>query len=106
MTEPLPWWPARFIRALTAIGILLPAPGQGRVVSLEVGAGRVDAEVQDERSHQVRIGLTAFGKTDWAAITHALAAKASATVLVLSGELPRDVEQIFKAVRLPLFPSS
>ncbi|WP_290061570.1 SWIM zinc finger family protein [Amycolatopsis solani] len=106
MTEPLPWWATRFLRALTAIGVLLPAPGRGRVVSLEVGAGRVDAEVRDERAHQVRIGLTAFGKADWAAITHALAAKASATVLLLSGELPRDVEQIFKAVRLPLFPSS
>ena len=106
MTEPLPWWSTRFIRALTAIGVLLPAHGQGRVVSLEVGAGRVDAEVQDSRPYQVRIGLTAFGKADWAAITHALAAKASVTVLLLSGELPRDVEQIFKAVRLPLFPSS
>jgi uncharacterized Zn finger protein len=106
MTEPLPWWPTRFIRALTAIGVLLPAHGQGRVVSLEVGAGRVDAEVRDSRPHRVRIGLTAFGKSDWAAITHALAAKASATVLLLGGELPRDVEQVFKAVRLPLFPSS
>lgn len=106
MTEPLPWWPTRFIRALTAIGVLLPAPGQGRVVSLEAGAGRVDAEVRDDRTHQVRIGLTAFGKADWAAITHALAAKASSTVQLLSGELPRDVEQIFKALRLPLFPSS
>src|SRR5438270_324327 len=47
MTEPLPWWSTRFIRALTAMGILLPAPGQGRVVSLAVGPGRVDAEVQD-----------------------------------------------------------
>jgi uncharacterized Zn finger protein len=106
MTEPLPWWPTRFIRASTAIGVLLPAPGQGRVVSLAVGAGRVDAEVQDGRPHQVRIGLTAFGKADWAAITHALAAKASLTVQLLGGELPRDVEQIFKALRLPLFPSS
>ncbi|WIX99226.1 hypothetical protein QRX60_34965 [Amycolatopsis mongoliensis] len=106
MTDPLPWWPTRFVRALTAIGVSLPAKGQGRVVSLAVGAGRVDAEVQDERSYQARIGLTAFGKADWAAITHALAAKASATVLLLRGELPRDVEQIFKAVRLPLFPSS
>ncbi|WP_329048811.1 hypothetical protein OG738_39750 [Amycolatopsis sp. NBC_01488] len=106
MTEPLPWWATRFIRALTAIGVLLPAKGQGRVVSLEVGAGRVDAEVRDGRPYQVRIGLTAFGKSDWAAITHALAAKASTTVLLLSGELPRDVEQIFKAVRLPVFPSS
>ncbi|WP_328454076.1 SWIM zinc finger family protein [Amycolatopsis sp. NBC_00438] len=106
MTEPLPWWPTRFIRALSAIGVLLPAKGQGRVVSLEVGAGRVDAEVQDSRLYRVRIGLTAFGKADWAAITHALAAQASATVQLLSGELPRDVEQIFKAVRLPLFPSS
>ncbi|MEU4669727.1 hypothetical protein AB0F91_17515 [Amycolatopsis sp. NPDC023774] len=108
MTEPLPWWPTRFIRALTAIGVLLPARGQGRVVFLEVGAGRVDATVQDSRPrpYQVRIGLTAFGKSDWAAITQALAAKASSTVLLLSGELPRDVEQIFKAVRLPVFPSS
>ena len=106
MTESLPWWATRFIRALTAIGVLLPAEGRGRVVSLAAGAGRVDAEVQDGRPYQVRIGLTAFGKADWAAITHALAAKASATVQLLSGELPRDVEQIFKAVRLPLFPSS
>lgn len=106
MTEPLPWWSTRFLRALTAMGILLPAPGQGRVVSLAVGPGRVDAEVQDDRRHHVRIGLTAFGKTDWAAITHALAAKASATVLLLRGEVPRDVEEIFKAVRLPLFPLS
>lgn len=106
MTEPLPWWATRFIRALTAIGVLLPAHGQGHVVALEVGAGRVDAVVQDGRRHRVRIGLTAFGKADWAAITHALAAKVSATVQLLGGELPRDVEQIFKAVRLPLFPSS
>ncbi len=106
MTEPLPWWPTRFMRALTAIGILLPAPGEGRVLSLTVGAGRVDAEVRDSRPFQVRIGLTAFGKTEWAAITHALAAKASATVQLLRGELPRDVEEVFKAVRLPLFPSS
>jgi uncharacterized Zn finger protein len=106
MTEPLPWWPTRVVRALTAIGVLLPAKSQGSVVSLAVGAGRVDAEVQDGRPFQVRIGLTAFGKTDWAAITHAIAAKASLTVQLLSGELPRDVEQIFKAVQLPLFPSS
>jgi uncharacterized Zn finger protein len=106
MTESLPWWPTRFIRALTAVGVFLPAKGQGRVVSLEAGAGRVDAEVHDGRPHQVRIGLTAFGKTDWAVITHALAAKASSTVQLLSGELPRDVEETFKAVRLPLFPSS
>ncbi|MEA5367390.1 hypothetical protein VA596_48220 [Amycolatopsis sp., V23-08] len=106
MTEPLPWWATRFIRALTAVGVLLPAHGQGSVSSLEVGAGRVDAEVRDGRPYQVRLGLTAFGKADWAAITQALAAKASLTVQLLRGELPRDVEQIFKALRLPLFPSS
>ncbi|WIV54438.1 hypothetical protein [Amycolatopsis nalaikhensis] len=103
MTEQLPWWATRFIRALTAIGVTLPAPASGRVESLAIGAGRVDAEVGP---HRVRIGLTAFGKKDWAAITHALAAKASTTVLLLRGELPRDVEETFKALRLPLFPSS
>ncbi|HET6703744.1 hypothetical protein [Amycolatopsis sp.] len=106
MTEPLPWWATRFVRALTAVGVLLPAKGRGRVASLAVGAGRVDAEVRDGRPHQVRIGLTAFGKADWAEITHALAAKASLTVQLLGGELPRDVEQVCQAVRLPLFPSS
>ena len=106
MTEPLPWWPSRFLKASAAIGVLLPATGEGNVVSLEVGAGRVDAEVRDDRLHQVRIGLTAFGKTDWAAITRALAAKASTTVLLLRGELPRDVAETCEALRLPLFPSS
>ncbi|MGW3961560.1 SWIM zinc finger family protein [Amycolatopsis sp. NPDC005003] len=106
MTEPLPWWATRFVRALTAIGVLRPLAGQGRVESLTVGAGRVDAEVREGRRHEVRIGLTAFGKAEWAAITHALAAKASLTVQLLGGELPREVEQTCKAVRLPLFPSS
>lgn len=106
MTEPLPWWATRFIRASTAIGVLLPAAGQGHVVALAVGAGRVDAEVQDGRPHRVRVGLTAFGKAEWAAITHALAATASLTVQLLGGELPREVEQTCKALRLPLFPSS
>ncbi|WP_206794234.1 hypothetical protein [Amycolatopsis sp. MtRt-6] len=106
MTEPLPWWATRFVRALTSIGVPLPAKGQGRVASLTVGAGRVDAEVRDGRPHQVRIGLAAFGKADWAAITHALAAKASLTVQLLGGELPRDVEQVCQTVRLPLFPSA
>jgi len=105
MTEPLPWWATRFVRALTAIGVLLPAKGRGRVVSMAVGAGRVDAEVQDGRPHQVRIGLAAFGKADWAVLTRALAAKASLTVQLLGGEVPRDVEQTCTAVRLPLFPS-
>ncbi|MDT8913072.1 hypothetical protein [Amycolatopsis sp. PS_44_ISF1] len=106
MSEPLPWWPARLTRALAAIGVLRPAAGRGRVVSLTAGAGRVEAEVRDECVHQVRIGLAAFGKPDWAAITGALAAKASVTVQLLGGELPRDVEQICEALRLPLFPSS
>jgi uncharacterized Zn finger protein len=77
------------------------------VISLDVGPGLVTAEVQGSRvrPYRVRIGIAAFGKSDWAQIEAALAEDALYTAALLSNEMPSDIEDVFDAVGLSLFPA-
>jgi uncharacterized Zn finger protein len=77
------------------------------VISLDVAAGAVTAQVQGSRvrPYRVRVGITAFGKPEWSALERALAASAWYSAKLLSGEMPEDIEQVFAAQGLPLFPA-
>ncbi|WP_240629710.1 SWIM zinc finger family protein [Specibacter cremeus] len=54
----------------------------------------------------MRIGITAFGKAEWAAVEEALAGNAWYVATLLAGEMPADIEDVFTAVGLSLFPRS
>jgi uncharacterized Zn finger protein len=106
------WWSARFLRVLEDIGVG-GRLGRGRsyartgqVISLEVAAGSVLAEVQGSRPrpYRVRIGFPTFGKPEWARVEQAMADSAWYTAKLLAGEMPEDVEEVFGAVGLALFP--
>jgi uncharacterized Zn finger protein len=79
---------------------------RGQVVSLDVTAGAANAVVQGSRArpYRVRIGVTAFGKKEWAQAEGALAASAWYAAQLLAGEMPEDIEQVFTEVGLHLFP--
>jgi uncharacterized Zn finger protein len=81
---------------------------KGQVIELGVEAGMVSARVQGSRArpYRVRIGLTAFGKREWAGLEHALAASAWYSAKLLAGEMPEDIEEVFAAQGLPLFPAA
>jgi len=81
---------------------------KGQVISLTVDAGLVNAEVQGSRArpYRVRIGLTAYGKADWAELERELAGNAWYLARLLAGEMPEDIEDLFGAVGLPLFPTT
>jgi len=81
---------------------------QGQVVSLDIDAGLVSALVQGSRSrpYRVRIGIRAFGKGEWAGLEADLAASAWYTAKLLAGEMPEDIEDVFSAAGLSLFPSA
>ncbi len=108
------WWSERFVEVLEDIGLgnrLQRGRNyarRGQVISLEVDAGLVSARVQGSRSrpYRVRIGITAFGKAEWAAVEQALAASAWYTAKLLAGEMPEDIEDVFASSGLPLFPAS
>ena len=108
------WWSARFIDGLesTGVGGRL-ARGKryaraGQIVELRIEAGSAVALVQGSRPrpYRVRIGLTAFGKAAWARVEQALAEDAWYAAKLLAGEMPADIEDVFTAAGLTLFPST
>ena len=108
------WWSERFIEVLEDIGIGSRLQRgrsyarKGQVISMDVGPGLVTAHVQGSRArpYRVRIGISAFDKTEWAQAERALASNAWYTATLLAGEMPEDIEDVFGALGLSLFPTT
>ncbi|MQA60353.1 MAG: hypothetical protein GEU86_02430 [Actinophytocola sp.] len=108
------WWSERFIAVLEDIGMGnrlergRTYARKGQVISLAVDAGAVTAHVQGSRArpYRVRIGLTAFGKAEWAKLERELAGNAWYLAKLLAGEMPDDIEDVFAGLGLSLFPAS
>lgn len=108
------WWSKRFLSVLESLGMGgrlsrgRSYARAGQIVSLDVDVGGATARVQGSRPqpYQVRVGVPAFGKAEWAAVAQALADDASYAAALLNGEMPRDIERVFEAVGLSLFPAT
>ena len=109
---PQTWWSERFVQVLEDIGVASRLQrGQnyarrGQVISLDIDAGQVAAQVQGSRvrPYRTRIGITAFGKAEWAQVERALAGNAWYAATLLAGEMPEDIEDVFAGLGLALFP--
>jgi uncharacterized Zn finger protein len=107
------WWSQRFLGVLESLGVGgrlsrgRSYARAGQIISLDVDAGGAVAQVQGSRPqpYKVRIGVPAFGKTEWAAVAQALVDDASYAAQLLAGEMPRQIETVFEAVGLSLFPA-
>jgi uncharacterized Zn finger protein len=107
------WWSQRFIGVLEEIGVGgrlsrgRSYARAGQIVTMDVDVGAVRAVVQGSRPrpYQVRIGIPAFGKAEWGQIAQALVDDASYAAALLNGEMPREIESVFDAVGLTLFPA-
>ena len=108
------WWSQRFVAVLEGIGLGSRLQRgrsyarRGQVISFEVEPGSVNAQVQGSRvrPYRVRIGIPAFGKSEWARVEGALAENAWYTAKLLAGEMPDDIEDVFAGLGLSLFPST
>lgn len=108
------WWSRRFVAVLEEIGLGgrmqrgRTYARKGQVISMEVAAGRVTAQVQGSqvRPYRVRVGIAEFRKPQWARLERALAASAWYSAKLLSGEMPEDIEEVFAAQGLSLFPAA
>lgn len=117
--EPLAnqWWSQRFTAVLEGYG-LGPRMERGRryarggrVQELLVKAGRLEARVQGSRATPYRVSVRSTApskahpsKAQWKALEQAMAARLGWTAQLLNGEVPRDLEEPFAAVGVPLFP--
>jgi uncharacterized Zn finger protein len=106
------WWSQRFTTVLESYG-LGPRMERGRryarggrVQDLTVKAGRLEARVQGSRSTPYRVSVRseAPSKAQWRALEAAMAARLGWTAQLLAGEVPRDLEEPFEEVGVPLYP--
>jgi uncharacterized Zn finger protein len=106
------WWARRWIAVLESfdIGARLQRgrsyARNGQVLSIDVGKGTVDARVQGSRPkpYDVSIQVKVLPPGDWGKLVEALAGQALFMAKLLAGEMPQDIEEVFKGAGLSLFP--
>ncbi|MBN1935562.1 MAG: SWIM zinc finger family protein [Anaerolineae bacterium] len=108
------WWADRWIKALTRLmdsarlGRGRSYARRGQVLEIKIKPGAVTARVQGSRRtpYKVSIELQPLGQIQWARVFDALAEQALFAAQLLNGEMPPDIERVFEAVHVPLFPAS
>jgi uncharacterized Zn finger protein len=108
------WWSQRFVEVLESYGL----GGRmqrgrryartGQVVELDVQPSVISARVQGSRPTLYEVSVT-FPEPrvgQWAEIDAAMAAKVGFVARLLAGELPADLEEVFAAAGVALFPAT
>jgi uncharacterized Zn finger protein len=106
------WWAQRWIAVLEGfdIGARLSRgrsyARKGQVLSIDVDKGKVKARVQGSqpKPYDVAIQVKELSAGEWAKLVKALSGQALFAAKLLAGEMPQDIEQVFKGAGLSLFP--
>ncbi len=108
------WWGQRWLAALERFGLAYTArlqrgrsyARQGRVHYLAVKDGVVAARVTGTRPTPYRVTLRLAPLADrvWEAAITAMAGRAVFAARLLAGEMPREIDEVFRARRASLFP--
>ncbi|WP_018640189.1 SWIM zinc finger family protein [Parafrankia elaeagni] len=106
------WWSSRFLALIE--GMSLPESLRaGRalmrteaVLSVRRSGNLVVAMVRDrgDELYKPRLAVRTFGDADWGRLEDALAAEARYAAALLAGSMPADLEDVFAAHELSLFP--
>lgn len=107
------WWARRWIEVLDSfnlgarLGRGRAYARKGQVLSIVVEKGKVTAEVQGSRPRPYKVSMKVkiLGKSEWKKLAKALSGRAIFAAKLLAGEMPGEMEEVFKDVGLSLFPA-
>ncbi|AUT02223.1 hypothetical protein CLI64_18540 [Nostoc sp. CENA543] len=79
---------------------------QGNVLSIEFKGAKVLAKVQgsEVEPYKVSLSLDSFSDEEWGYIIETMSKKAVFAAKLLAGEMPQNIEEVFTANGLSLFP--
>ncbi len=108
------WWAKRWIATLESfnLGARLSRgrsyARSGQVLSVDIAPGLVNAKVQGSRArpYKVTLQLAPLSSAAWERVITELAGRAIFLAKLLAGEMPADIEEVFKAAGTPLFPTT
>jgi len=108
------WWAGRWLKALTQF--VNPArlvrgkayARLGQVIELDVQVGLVLARVQGTQPtpYRVRIEFQTLGDAEWERAIAAMVNQAIYAAQLLNGEMPHEIEEVFRSVGVSLFPQN
>jgi len=107
------WWGRRWIESLEAFthGARLSRgrsyARRGQVISIEIGKGIVEATVQGtrKRPYGVKIKVKTLSDAAWERMAEALSGRALYAARLMAGEMPEEIEEVFRKLGYSLFPS-
>ena len=108
------WWARRWIAVLESFGWDSRLQRgrtyarKGQVLNIDVHPGRVTARVQGSRRapYSVSIEITPLSDDQWEQAIDAMAQQALFAAQLLAGEMPPEIEDVFQAAGVSLFPTS
>jgi uncharacterized Zn finger protein len=106
------WWAQRWVDVLESFGWIRRLARarnyarEGNVVKLEFKGSKVSALVQGTapEPYVVSLSLDSFDDEQWQYVIESIAERAIFSAKLLAGEMPQDIEQVFTANGLSLFP--
>jgi hypothetical protein len=106
------WWGQRWIKVLESFGMGerlsrgKTYARQGQVLSIDFEAKGITSKVQgsEKKPYSVTIQLTQYDSKTWEKIIEATSRKVLFAAKLLTGNLPTDMENIFKNQKVGLFP--
>jgi len=108
------WWSQRWLAMLDSFGWSnrlqrgKAYARAGMVKSLDISRGSIKANVKGSRPkpYLVIVNLKVLSKKEWSKIIDKMSSQAIFSSKLLSGEMPQNIEEVFKLTKLSLFPSS
>lgn len=110
--ETAPWWVQRWIDLLNSYRFkkrlerARKYAKEGNVLSIEFEGPQVLARVQgtELEPYQVSLSIDPFTDEDWGYVVETMAQESIYSAQLLAGEMPENIEQVFTANGLSLFP--
>ena len=107
------WWSERWISTLESFGWDnrlergRSYARKGQVIEFKLSSGQVEAKVQGSRSkpYSVSIKVKPLSMEQWEKVLDVIGSQALFAAKLLAGEMPHEVEDLFKSSNLTLFPS-
>ncbi|GAB4461385.1 MAG: SWIM zinc finger family protein [Elainellaceae cyanobacterium] len=106
------WWAQRWIDVLESFGWVRRLARarnyarEGNVLSIEFRGAKVHARVQGTapEPYKVSLSLDPFDDEQWQYVIESLSQQAIFSAKLLAGEMPQNIEEVFTANGLSLFP--
>ncbi len=106
------WWAQRWIDVLESFGWVRRLARarvyarEGNVLNIDFDGPKVSARVQGTapEPYHVTLSLDPFSDEQWSYVIESMAERAIFSAKLLSGEMPQNIEEVFTANGLSLFP--